>query len=36
MTTFLTLFYAVPFLIAMLIWGYAIAIVLYLCRELRK
>ena len=36
MTTFLTMLYVVPALIAVLIWGYLIGVVIYLSRELRK
>lgn len=36
MTNFLTLCYVVPAVVALLAWGYIIAIVLYLCWELRK
>lgn len=36
MQTFLLLFYVVPVMLAILLWGYAIFILWYLSRELRK
>lgn len=36
MTILLAMFYVVPALLAVLIWGYLLGVVIYLTRELHK